>query len=153
MPNGWLNVPYFRQEFNYSCVAACVRMVIAHYGRNESEDDVRQLLGTTPRGTRAANVTNVVQLGFDVRFGASNLSQLQTMLVANVPPIIFLLTGTLNYWETNDAHAVVLIGVDSASVHLNDPFFDTFPQQTPLANFQRAWATTGHLSAFIRPQS
>ena len=152
MPNGWLNVPHFRQEFNYSCVAACVRMVIAHYGRNESEDSVRQLLGTTSRGTRAANVTNVVQLGFDVRFGTSNLLQLRATLAANVPPIIFLLTGTLDYWETNDAHAVVLIGVDAASVYLNDPFFDPFAQ-TSLANFQQAWATTGHLAAFIRPQS
>ena len=153
MPNGWLNVPLFRQEFNYSCVAACVRMVMAYYGHNESEDNVRQLLGTKPRGTRAANVTNIVQLGFDVRFGASNLSQLQATLAANVPPIIFLLTGTLDYWETNEAHAVVLIGVDAASAHLNDPFFDTFAQQTSLANFQQAWAMTGHLAAFIRPQS
>ena len=153
MPNGWLNVPLFRQEFSYSCVAACVRMVMAHYGHNESEDSVRQLLGTTPRGTRAANVMNIVQLGFDVRFGASNLPQLQAMLAADVPPIIFLLTGPLDYWKTNDAHAVVLIGVDAASVYLNDPFFDTFAQQTPLANFQRAWATTGHLAAFIRTQS
>ncbi len=40
MPNGWLNVPHFRQEFNYSCVAACVRMVMAYYGHNESEDNV-----------------------------------------------------------------------------------------------------------------
>ena len=123
------------------------------FGHNESEDNVRQLLGTKPRGTRAANVTNIVQLGFDVRFGASNLSQLQAMLAANVPPIIFLLTGTLDYWETNEAHAVVLIGVDAASAHLNDPFFDTLAQQTSLANFQQAWATTGHLAAFIRPQS
>ena len=153
MPKGWLNVPHFRQEVNYSCVAACVRMVLAHYGRNESEANVRQLLGTTSRGTRAANVTNVVQLGFDVRFGTSNLLQLRATLAANVPPIIFLLTGTLDYWETNDAHAIVLIGVDAASVHLNDPFFDTFPQQTSLANFQQAWAMTGHLAAFIRPQS
>ena len=153
MPNGWLNVPHFRQEFNYSCVAACVRMVIAHYGRNESEDSVRQLLGTTSRGTRAANVANVVQLGFDVRFGPSNLLQLRATLAADVPSIIFLLTGTLDYWETNEAHAVVLIGVDAASVYLNDPFFDTFAQQTSLANFQQAWATTGHLAAFIRPQS
>ena len=153
MQNGWFNVPHFRQEFNYSCVAACVRMVMAHDGCNESEDNMRQLLGTRPRGTRAANVTNVAQLGFDVRFGVSNLSQLQAMLAANVPPIIFLLTGALDYWETNEAHAVVLIGIDAASVHLNDPFFDTFAQQTLLASFQRAWATTGHLAAFIRPQS
>ena len=39
MQSGWLNVPHFRQEFNYSCVAAWVCMMIAYYGCNESEDD------------------------------------------------------------------------------------------------------------------
>ena len=33
-------------------------MVLAHYGHNESEDNVRQLLSTTSRGTRAANVAS-----------------------------------------------------------------------------------------------
>src|SRR5580692_586810 len=44
MPNGWLNVPLFPQEFEYSCVAACVRMVLAHYGDLRSEADLRSLL-------------------------------------------------------------------------------------------------------------
>jgi hypothetical protein len=25
MPSSWLNVPHFQQEFEYSCVAACIR--------------------------------------------------------------------------------------------------------------------------------
>lgn len=152
MPNGWLNVPHFKQELNYSCVAACVRMVLAHYGRNESEANLRQLLGTTPHGTRAASVMRVARLGFDVQFGASNLSQMQAALATNVPPIIFLLTGALDYWNVNDAHAVVLVNVDTTTAYLNDPFFDAFPQQTSLASFHQAWATTGHLAAVIRPR-
>jgi ABC-type bacteriocin/lantibiotic exporter with double-glycine peptidase domain len=151
MPNGWLNVPHFKQEFNYSCVAACVRMVLAHYGHSKSEGDLRQLLGTTPHGTRAVSVSRVAPLGFDVQFGASNLLRLQATLAANVPSIVFLLTGALDYWNVNDAHAVVLVGMDVATVYLNDPFFGTFPQQTSLVSFQQAWATTGHLAAVIRP--
>jgi hypothetical protein len=56
MPSSWLNVPHFQQELEYSCVAACVRMVLAHYGDNRSEAEVRLLLDTQPTGTRAGNV-------------------------------------------------------------------------------------------------
>ena len=27
-----MNVPHFRQELDYSCLPACVRMVLAYYG-------------------------------------------------------------------------------------------------------------------------
>ena len=41
MSGSWLNVPHFQQEFEYSCVAACARMVLTHYGdvRTEAECD------------------------------------------------------------------------------------------------------------------
>jgi len=32
MPSSSLNVPHFLQELDCSCVAACVRMVLAYYG-------------------------------------------------------------------------------------------------------------------------
>ena len=57
MPNGWLNVPHFRQEFNYSCVAACVRMVMAHYGRNESEVDILR----PPKGFGLRSITRMIR--------------------------------------------------------------------------------------------
>jgi ABC-type bacteriocin/lantibiotic exporter with double-glycine peptidase domain len=47
-----LSVPHFKQEQGGSCTAACVRMVLAYYGRTHSEDELRQLLGTGPRGPR-----------------------------------------------------------------------------------------------------
>src|SRR5947209_2124192 len=40
MPSGWLNVPHFRQEHEYSCVAACVRMVLAHFGQGRTEAEL-----------------------------------------------------------------------------------------------------------------
>ena len=46
MPSSWLNVPHFHQEFDYSCVAACVRMVLAHYGDIRTEAELRLLLDT-----------------------------------------------------------------------------------------------------------
>jgi hypothetical protein len=37
MPSSSLNVPHFRQELDCSCVAACLRMVLVHYGDVRSE--------------------------------------------------------------------------------------------------------------------
>jgi hypothetical protein len=59
MPAGWLSVPHFQQGFEYSCVAACVRMVLAHYGDIQAEADLRLLLDTQPDGTRVRNVMRV----------------------------------------------------------------------------------------------
>jgi hypothetical protein len=56
MPSSWLNVPHFRQELEYSCVAACARMVLAHYGDIRTEAELRSLLDTRPTGTRAGNL-------------------------------------------------------------------------------------------------
>src|SRR5947208_8084374 len=56
MPSSWLNVPHFQQEHEYSCVAACVRRVLAHFGESRTEAELRSLLDTQPTGTRAGNV-------------------------------------------------------------------------------------------------
>jgi ABC-type bacteriocin/lantibiotic exporter with double-glycine peptidase domain len=152
MPSGWLNVPHFKQAFNYSCLASCVRMVLAHHGQSLPEADLRQLLETKPSGTRAGNLTAVASLGFHVRLDASNLAQLRDAVTAGLPPIVFLDTGALDYWQVDCAHVTVVVGIDDTSVYLNDPFFDTAPQRTSLASFLRAWAANSHFAAFLRPQ-
>src|SRR5262245_9891969 len=86
MSNGWLNVPHCRQELSYSCVAACVRMVLAHHGCQRTEAELRQLLGTTPGGTPARNLLRVGTLGFRVALRSSSLSQLLAAVAANTPP-------------------------------------------------------------------
>src|SRR5262249_2623297 len=108
MPTGWLNVPHCKQEFNYSCMAACVRMILAYLGRILPEADVRQLLNTQPRGTTPRNLTALAALGLDVQLEVSNLSQLRDALAAGLPPLVFLDTGPLDYWQTDCAHVAVL---------------------------------------------
>src|SRR6266511_1016780 len=73
MPSGWLSVPHFQQEFEYSCVAACVRMVLAHYGDVRIEAELRLFLDTQPTGTRAGNVMRLSA----VRKGDANISRMQ----------------------------------------------------------------------------
>lgn len=150
MPNSWLDVPHYKQEFPYSCVAACARMMLAHLGCQKTEDELRQLLETKESGTRAGNIMKLATLGFDVALAAANLSQLRDAFVAGNPVMIFLETGPLDYWTLDAAHVVVAVGIDATTVFVNDPFFDTVPQSVTLANFELAWARTGQFAAFVR---
>ncbi len=152
MPNSWLSVPHWQQEFEYSCVAACVRMVLAHYGDIRTETELRALLDTQPTGTRAGNVMRLSGPSFEVYLRPSNLVELKRMLADNQPSIVFLKTGSLEYWEMDIFHTAVLVGLDEFTVALHDPYFATGPQTTSLQNFEKAWAQTGQLSAFLRPR-
>jgi ABC-type bacteriocin/lantibiotic exporter with double-glycine peptidase domain len=127
-------------------------MVLAQYGHLRTEDEVRQLLGTGPHGTRARDLLRIAALGFDVRIGRSNLAELAVSLGAGVPPIVFIETTGLDYWNQRCDHVAVVVGLDVSAVLLNDPYFDTAPQKTSLASFQQAWASNDGYAAFIRPR-
>jgi ABC-type bacteriocin/lantibiotic exporter with double-glycine peptidase domain len=150
MPGSWLNVPHFRQELEYSCVAACARIVLAHFGDVRTESELRSLLDTRPTGTRAGNLMRLSGTMLEVHLRPSNLVELQAVLAADQPPIVFRTTGSLQYWSTDIFHTVVLSGIDALSVALHDPYFATAPQTTSLPSFEKAWAQTGQFTAFLR---
>ena len=54
-----LAVPHFRQAQEFTCVAACARMVLAYYGRPLSEAEIAELLGTDETGTRFRDLTSL----------------------------------------------------------------------------------------------
>jgi ABC-type bacteriocin/lantibiotic exporter with double-glycine peptidase domain len=147
-----LSVPHSKQEQTNSCTAACVRMVLAYHGHMHSEDELRQLLGTGPRGTVARNVMRVTALGFDVELKFSNAAEQAAALLAGAPPTVYLDTGSLDYWSTDSAHVAVLVGMETTGVLLNDLLFDVAPQKSSLAGFHQAWAANAFLAAFIRPR-
>jgi ABC-type bacteriocin/lantibiotic exporter with double-glycine peptidase domain len=151
-PIASLNVPHYKQEQGASCTAACVRMVLAYCVRTYLEDELRRMLRTGPRGTPARNIANITSLGFNVDLKFSDAAELAAALLAGTPPIVYLETGSLDYWSTDCSHVSVLVGMDVAHVLLNDPAFDSAPQKTFLAGFLQAWAANAFLAAFIRPR-
>jgi ABC-type bacteriocin/lantibiotic exporter with double-glycine peptidase domain len=153
MPSSWLNVPHFQQELEYSCVAACVRMVLAHSGDIRTEAELRLLLDTQPTGTRAGNLMRLSGSAFEVQLRPSNLVELQKVVADKQPAIVFLKTGPLEYWSMDIFHTAVVVGLDATNVALNDPYFAAAPQLTSLLSFEKAWAETGQFTAFLRPRS
>jgi hypothetical protein len=138
MPANWLSVPHYEQEFHYSCTPACVRMVLQHVGCSRTEDELRQLLQTNSQGTVARNIMAVQSLGFDVHVGTATMPQLEAAIAGGIPPIVYLLTDSLDYWNTSCFHVAVFVGLDTGVVYLNDPFF----KESPLS----ASSSGGHTS-------
>lgn len=138
MPSAWLPVPAHKQSRAGRCLPACARMVLDYLGDQRSEDDLARRLHTRTFGTPANNIQLLESLGYSVTFGKATLDQLQEYLTRNIPPIVFVQTGNLPYWQENVNHAIVLVGVDANEVAAIDPAFGSV-QHMPVDNFLLAW--------------
>lgn len=149
MPNNSLPVPHYKQNHDGACLPACARMVLKHLGFDVPQARLARLLGTRAFGTPARHVTRLESLGVQVTVGPYSEASLRRWLHQNVPPIVFLQTDALTYWETTTYHAVVLVGMDENRVYLNDPAVDTAPQNTDIPSFLLAWSEFDNLAAII----
>jgi ABC-type bacteriocin/lantibiotic exporter with double-glycine peptidase domain len=127
-------------------------MVLAHYGDTRTEAELRSLLDTKPTGTRAGNLMRFSGSTFEVYLRPSNLTEVQKALADSQPLIVFLNTASLEYWSADIFHTAVLIGLDTMTAALNDPYFSNAPQTTSFESFEKAWAQTGQFTAFLRPR-
>jgi len=101
---------------------------------------LRRLLEVIPDvGAPAFNVRNLERLGLRVEYRQGTLGVLHAHLDSGQPPIVFVRTGELPYWDTDVNHALVLTGMDGACVLVNDPFFAKAPISIPPGDFDLAW--------------
>lgn len=149
-----MNVPHFEQELDYSCLAACTRMVLAFFGDERAEAELRILLKTKPGGTSPVNLMlHLPALGFiaDVRTGSQ--SGLRQQVETGYPCIVHVWTPPLPHWDTEAIHALVVAAISEDSVHVYDPALATGPMVIPLSAFLRAWAAVDYLTIVIRPEN
>jgi ABC-type bacteriocin/lantibiotic exporter with double-glycine peptidase domain len=151
MPSASLNVLHCEQEFHYSCIPACAMMVLAFFGRQHTEVELRTRMRTGPTGTPVRRLTELTHLGFDVDFMTTDLAGLANYLTSGLPPITLLCTASLPYWSKSCDHVAVVVGVDDSSVFLNDPYFDSAPQQVSHSDFLLAWSPNSCMVAIVRP--
>jgi hypothetical protein len=72
------------------------------------------------------------------------------LLVVNRPPIVFVKTGELPYWNGQDVeHALVVVGMDERTILLNDPAFRRAPVKVSLGDFDLAWLERDEMYAVI----
>lgn len=149
-----MHVPHHKQELDYSCLAACVRMILAFYGKDHSESDLRKLLKTRIGGTSPSRLMwQLPTLGFDAVVETGSLQSLSAYLNAGKPCIVHVWTPPLPHWEVEAIHALVVVGIGENTVLAHDPVLSSGPTAIPLEAFVKAWAATDYLMILIEPMS
>jgi len=147
-----MHVPHLEQELDYSCLTACVRMVLAFYGCERTEAELRALLKTRPGGTSPVQVMwRLPELGFDAYVQTGSQPILNEYLSAGRPCIVHVWTQPLPYWEDKVIHALVVVDLTEKGVLVHDPALPAGPTAIPLDAFLHAWAATDYLTIAIRP--
>ena len=104
-----LRTPLFPQLETSECGAACLGIVLAHYGRWEPIEKLRDACGVSRDGTSAADIVRAARkFDLEVSGWRKQVNQLHDIAL---PAILF--------WEFN--HFLVLEGIDKGRYHLNDP--------------------------------
>src|SRR5688500_17387626 len=87
-----LEVPCFRQELSYTCVPACLRMVLAYLGEEYVEADLATVCGTSRIGTSEGGVVRALEtLGCDYEYlERGDLDTITSWLAEGHPVIVFL---------------------------------------------------------------
>lgn len=147
-----MNVPRFEQELDYSCLAACTRMVLAFFGAEHTEAELRALLKTRPGGTSPVNLMlRLPALGFTADVQTGSQAYLRQQVEAGYPCIVHVWTPPLPHWDTEAIHALVVAEISEGSVYVHDPALSTGPTAVPLSAFMHAWAAVDYLVIVIRP--
>jgi len=147
-----MNVPHFEQELDYSCLAACTHMVLAFWGAEHREAELRALLKTRPGGTSPVNLMlHLPTLGFTADVQTGSQSDLRHWVETEYPCITHVWTPPLPHWDTEAIHALVVTDMSEDSVYVHDPALSTGPTVVPLSAFLRAWAAVNYLMVVIQP--
>jgi len=152
VPRFCIPIPHRQQERDYSCVPACVRMVLAFYGDQRAESELRALFKTKVGGTSIANVIiRLPELGYTAIVLTATFYELEQLIRAGQPCIVQVWTGHLGYWDEAWMHDLVVVGFDDDQVLLHDPAFADAPKAVARDEFMRAWQAADRLLIKIEP--
>ena len=139
---------FHRQEKDYSCVPACIKMVLESFGLTLSEVDLRERCDCTPFGTDAFQAVEAVRkLGFvNTIKGTSSIEELLHQLSLGRYPIAFI--NLLLIDSIKIAHAIIVMDLDSDWVEVCDPLQGD--RTLPRSTFDSAWAMMRNLVILIQ---
>jgi ABC-type bacteriocin/lantibiotic exporter with double-glycine peptidase domain len=112
-----LEPTYYSQIYPFSCVPACLRIVLSAYEFEISEPTVRQLAECDETGTKPSNAVKAArELGFLGSYVANlELLELTQLLSEGLFPIVYL------RFPQGGRHAVVVTGITQENVSILDP--------------------------------
>jgi len=126
------------------CGPASLKMVLAYYGIEKTEQELAQLCGIDSKlGTRVEGIIKAAEsLGFTAELkNNSTFEDIQAWLGKKIPVIVDWFTrGRADYHngETADGHYSVVVGLDDKYIYLQDPEIGTI-RKIERDDFTRVW--------------
>ena len=139
MPEGSIAVRHYRQSDEGACLPACVKMVLAAWGDDFSEEQIADKLGSYEFGTPANRITRLRGWGYRVEFGPASVDDLREQLGRGLYPIVFVRADFLPWADFGGFHALVVGGITATDVYVFDPALDDGPVQVSVDGLLLAW--------------
>jgi ABC-type bacteriocin/lantibiotic exporter with double-glycine peptidase domain len=151
MPNSPLLYP---QETDYSCVPACIRTVLGHFGVLMTEEEAANLCGCTVEGTGQRGLEKAARVLRENGFPGTTVAQpgideLRTELDRGNFPIVFIKTRATPLAVFRQLHAVVIAEIGE-SVCVLDPAPARGEQTILLDAFLEEWELARRITLVIR---
>ena len=112
-----INLPPIQQEKPYTCLPACLRIVLHYLGISLTEEEIADACNTTEAGTTLTDAVHAVHsLGFNAtRIQNATLEDLMHYLNHNEPVIVLVGVEHLPYGDFG-THAVTVCGFEGDEI-------------------------------------
>lgn len=140
-----LKVPFFRQENWYTCGPACLRMLLAYFGIDISEEELEKACGTTELGTTPTQIsTGASKSGMDAMATKNaNLENLKRSLEEGSPIIVLIDPSYIYGGIAGFGHFIVVVGIEGDKMIYHDPDPDISEgefRRCEVEKFIKAWS-------------
>lgn len=118
-----IKVPYHKQELWFSCLPACIKMLLESHNITADEKKLRKLFGTTSEGGTSwlDVVSGMKELGAEFTYLKNqNLDKLKELMKQNIPAIVSVDTRKLGDFAHRQ-HTVIVIDISENNVEVHDP--------------------------------
>ena len=148
-----INLPPIQQEKTYTCLPACLRIVLRYSGTSLTEEEIAQICHTTQAGTTLADAVHAVHsLSFKAtRIQDATLEDLMHSLSHNEPVIVLVGVEHLPYGDFG-THAVTVCGFEGDEILYIDPALGQ-EVRLDIVTFLNAWRSRGRRGLVVHSRS
>jgi len=127
-------------------------MVLANLAIDLSEEEISRIIGASDFGTPSFAIQKLATLNLQVDYREWTVPALLSALTEHKPVIIFVRTGFMDYWESDFAHAIIVVGaILDERFWVYDPAQADSPLSVSWDGLLAAWAEFGYRGATITP--
>jgi len=146
-----MKVVYHKQETDYSCFPACIRMLLDYHGIKKEEKELRLLFHTTPlKGGSWPNVKDgLKQLNINFEWGINFSLEEVKRLIQHDTPVVVSIDIAFFGGDEHQNHTVVVTDIGEFVI-VHDPERGE-SIQIDIKQFLDAWSNREYIAGYLKP--